>query len=109
MIRHQQVVAHKPRLRLEPGLTQEPMRNFICQPRITFLRGHSEENEVGLAEIDADAGGGVPALRDFVFCGIVHGLDIMHADSELEELSFFQLREMETAREYARPTGIARA
>ena len=67
MIRHEQIIADQLGRRFRPSLTKELMRSFIREPRRAVFSRDGQQYDVGLAELNVNAGSGIFALRKFIF------------------------------------------
>jgi hypothetical protein len=72
MIRHQQIIANQPSRRFRPSLAKKLMCHFIRQPRFALFCVDSQQNNVGLAKLDMNAGSRILTLRQFIFWRRIH-------------------------------------
>lgn len=59
---------------------QKPMCRLVGEPRAALVSGDGEQNDVGLAEIDVDAGRWILPLRQFVVRRGLHMSEIIQTD-----------------------------
>lgn len=112
VIRHHKIITNKPSLRLRPSLMQKQMRRFVGKPRVALVGGDGEQNNVGLTEIDMNAGRWILPLWKLIVRGIVHEPDIIQTNVGLEVCDLARQESRPTgraARGYARPTKRTRS
>jgi hypothetical protein len=90
MVRHQQVIADEPSFCFRPGFMEKPVRCCVGQPRDAFLGRNGEEDNVGLAKIDMDAGCWILAVKQMTVPWVAHVKRIPKA--EADEKSVMMLR-----------------